>query len=386
MLKILTVFGTRPEAIKMAPLIAELERYPEQINNRNCLTGQHKDMVTSLIDLFDIRVDYDLELMRKNQTLEHITVCVLQEIGKILREEKFDLLLVQGDTTTSMAAALAAFYAGVKIGHIEAGLRTFDKHHPYPEESNRKIIDSVADLFFAHTEMAKGHLLNEGIAETAIAVTGNTVIDALVDVAERSFSFSGSPLEGLPFDSKKIILVTAHRRESFGGPFENICQGLKALAEKYQDEVVLVYPVHRNPNVRQVVNRVLGGLNNVRLIDPLDYLPLVHLMQRSYLVLTDSGGLQEEAPSLGKPVLVMRKVTERQEGVAAGTVKVIGTVSERIVKETSRLLDDESAYREMASKVNPYGDGTAAIKIVQRILEDEKNCQQKCNNLAGESS
>lgn len=368
MLKILTVFGTRPEVIKMAPVIAELERYPDQIENKNCLTGQHKDMVASLIDLFDIRVDYDLGLMRKNQTLEHITVCVLQEVGKILRENNFDLLLVQGDTTTSMAAALAAFYAGVKIGHIEAGLRTFDKQHPFPEESNRRIIDSLADLFFAHTEMAKGHLLSEGIPETAIAVTGNTVIDALIDVAARPFSFSGSPLEGLPFDSQKIVLVTAHRRESFGGPFENICHGLKELAQKYQEEVVLVYPVHRNPNVRQIVNSILGGIENIRLIDPLDYLPMVHLMQRSYLVLTDSGGLQEEAPSLGKPVLVMRKVTERQEGVAAGTVKVIGTDTEHIIKETSRLLEDESAYRSMASKVNPYGDGTAAVKIVQQIL------------------
>lgn len=386
MLKILTVFGTRPETIKMAPVIAELERHSDQIENRNCLTGQHKDMLTSLTDLFNIRVDYDLGLMRVNQTLEHITVCVLQEVGRILRENNFNLLLVQGDTTTSMAAALAAFYAGVKIGHVEAGLRTFDKQHPFPEESNRKIIDSVADLFFAHTELAKGNLLNEGIAEAAIAVTGNTVIDALFDVADRPFSSNHSPLKTLPFDSRKVVLVTAHRRESFGGPFENICQGLKELAEKYRDEVVLVYPVHRNPNVRQVVNSTLGGIDNVWLIDPLDYLPLVHLMQSSYLVLTDSGGLQEEAPSLGKPVLVMRKVTERQEGVTAGTVKVIGTDSETIVKEASRLLDDESAYREMASKVNPYGDGTAAVKIVQRILENGRNCHQEGNDLMGEHS
>jgi UDP-N-acetylglucosamine 2-epimerase (non-hydrolysing) len=295
---------------------------------------------------------------------------VLHEVGRILRERHVDLLLVQGDTTTSMAAALAAFYAGVKIGHIEAGLRTFDKHHPYPEEANRKIIDAVADLFFAHTEMAKQHLLNEGIPGGAIAVTGNTVIDALLDVANRPYSFTDTPLETLPFESKKIILVTAHRRESFGDPFESLCQGLKELAVKYRDQIVLVYPVHRNPNVRQVVNSVLAGLDNVLLIDPLDYMPMVHLMKRSYMVLTDSGGLQEEAPSLGKPVLVMRKVTERPEGVAAGTVKVIGMDTEDIVREASILLDNAAAYQAMANKVNPYGDGTASIKTVQRILRD----------------
>ncbi|MHB1187340.1 non-hydrolyzing UDP-N-acetylglucosamine 2-epimerase [Thiobacillus sp.] len=370
MLKVLTVFGTRPEAIKMAPVIAELEKHPGLIENKNCLTGQHKDMVAPLIDLFGIRVDYDLNLMRENQTLEHITVSVLQEVSRILREEHFDLLLVQGDTTTSMAAALAAFYCGVKIGHIEAGLRTFNKSHPYPEESNRKIIDAVADVFFAHSDKAKQHLLNEGIAETSIAVTGNTVIDALMDVANRPYSFAGTPLESLPFESKRIVLVTAHRRESFGGPFESICLGLRELALKYRDEIVLVYPVHRNPNVRQVVNSVLSGIDNVLLIDPLDYMPLVHLMKQSYMVLTDSGGLQEEAPSLGKPVLVLRKVTERQEGVEAGTLKIVGMDAGDIVTEASRLLDDPAAYQAMATRANPYGDGTAAIKILRRILDD----------------
>ena len=370
MLKVLTVFGTRPEAIKMAPLIAELERHPGKIQNKNCLTGQHKDMVAPLIDLFGIRADYDLNLMRENQTLEHITVNVLQEVGRILREEKFDLLLVQGDTTTSMAAALAAFYAGVKIGHVEAGLRTFDKNHPYPEEANRKIIDAMADVFFAHSDKARQHLLNEGIASSSIAVTGNTVIDALLDVSQRSFSFVGTPLETLPFGQKRIVLVTAHRRESFGGPFESLCRGLRDLALKYRDEIVLVYPVHRNPNVRQVVNGVLAGIDNVLLIDPLEYMPLVHLMKQAYMVLSDSGGLQEEAPSLGKPVLVLREVTERQEGVEAGTLKLVGTDSDRIVAEASRLLDDPAAYQAMSTRANPYGDGTAAIKIVRRILED----------------
>ena len=370
MLKVLTVFGTRPEAIKMAPLIAELERHPGLIDNRNCLTGQHKDMVAPLIDLFGIRADYQLDLMRENQTLEHITTSVLTEVGRILREEKFDLLLVQGDTTTSMAAALAAFYAGVTIGHVEAGLRTFDKHHPYPEESNRKMIDAVADIFFAHSGKARQHLLNEGIVDTAIAVTGNTVIDALLDVSQRPFDLASSPLADIPFDRKRIVLVTAHRRESFGGPFESICKGLAELAHKYADDIELVYPVHRNPNVRAVVAKYLSNLPNVRLLDPLDYLPLVQLMKRAYLVLTDSGGLQEEAPSLGKPVLVLRKVTERQEGVEAGTLKLVGMEADDIVREASLLLDDRAAYDAMTTCANPYGDGTASVKIVQKILAD----------------
>ena len=370
MLKVLTVFGTRPETIKMAPLIAELEKYPAKIENQNCLTGQHRDMVAPLIDLFSIRVDHDLNLMKENQTLEHITTSVLTEVSRILREDEFDLLLVQGDTTTSMAAALAAFYAGVKIGHVEAGLRTFDKAHPYPEESNRKIIDAVADLFFAHTDLAKQHLLNEGIGEEQIEVTGNTVIDALLEISDRPYDFNDTILKTLPFESKRVILVTAHRRESFGGPFESICRGLRELALKYRDEVVLVYPVHRNPNVRKVVHEQLSDIPNLVLTDPLDYMPLVHLMKRSYLVLTDSGGLQEEAPSLGKPVLVLRKVTERQEGVEAGTVKIVGMDSESIVEAASTLLDDAEAYRAMAERINPYGDGTAAPRIVSRLLDE----------------
>ena len=370
MLKVLTVFGTRPEAIKMAPLIAELARHPEVIQNKNCLTGQHKDMVASLIDLFGIRADYQLDLMRENQTLEYITTTVLIDVGRILREEKFDLLLVQGDTTTSMAAALAAFYAGVKIGHVEAGLRTFDKHQPYPEEANRKMIDALADLFFAHSDQARQHLLNEGIADSAIAVTGNTVIDALLEVSARPFELAGSPLEPIPFATKRIVLVTAHRRESFGGPFESICQGLAELARKYANDIELVYPVHRNPNVRAVVGKYLADIPNVRLLDPLDYLPLVQLMKRAYLVLTDSGGLQEEAPSLGKPVLVLRNVTERQEGVKAGTLKLIGTHAADLVREASNLLDDRLAYQAMATRANPYGDGNASAKIVQKILAD----------------
>jgi UDP-N-acetylglucosamine 2-epimerase (non-hydrolysing) len=367
-LKILSVFGTRPEAIKMAPVIAELEKHKDTVCNRNCITGQHKEMIAPLLALFDIRVDFDLKVMKKNQTLEYITINILEQVSRILDQDTYDYLLVQGDTTTCMAASLAAFYAGVKIGHIEAGLRTYNKFHPYPEEANRKIIDAVGDLYFAHTENAKNNLLKEGVEESRIEVTGNTVIDSLKDVASREFTFSGTPLEKILLDSRKIILVTAHRRESFGEPFESICNGLRELATKYKNEVLLIYPVHLNPNVQEVAKRTLSGIDNILLIPPLDYMPFVHLMKQSHLVLTDSGGLQEEAPSLGKPVLVLRKTTERPEGVEAGTVKVIGTRAEDILREASLLLDDAGEYQAMATRVNPYGDGTAGKRIVKRIL------------------
>jgi UDP-N-acetylglucosamine 2-epimerase (non-hydrolysing) len=355
----------------MAPVIAELEKHKGAVCNRNCVTGQHREMIAPLLALFDIRVDFDLKVMRKNQTLEYITTNILEQVSRILDQETYDYLLVQGDTTTCMAASLAAFYAGVKIGHVEAGLRTYDKFHPYPEEANRKIIDAVADLYFAHTDNAKNNLLKEGIEEKRIEVTGNTVIDALKDIASREFVFSGGPLEQISQDSRKIILVTAHRRESFGEPFESICNGLRELASKYKNEVLLIYPVHLNPNVQEVAKRILAGIDNILLIDPLDYLPFVHLMKRSHLILTDSGGLQEEAPSLGIPVLVLRKTTERPEGVAAGTVKVIGTRADDILREASMLLDDAEEYQTMASRVNPYGDGTAGKRIVDRILATE---------------
>jgi len=370
MLRVLSVFGTRPEAIKMAPVIAELERHPGQIQNRNCFTGQHRDMVQPLIELFGVRVDHDLNLMRENQTLDYLTVRVIEEVGKILREEAFDYVLVQGDTTTSMGASLAAFYRGTRVGHVEAGLRTYDKAQPYPEEVNRKIIDSVSDLFFAHTDFARNNLLREGVKPLCIEVTGNTVIDSLLQVAGRDYQFSDPSLQALSRETRKIVLVTAHRRESFGDQFESMCAGLKQLARTYAGEIVIVYPVHRNPNVRNVVGTALAGLDNVMLIDPLDYVPFVHLMKRSYLVLTDSGGIQEEAPSLGKPVLVMRNVTERQEAVDAGTVKLVGTDARTIFDEASRLLTDRSSYEAMASRANPYGDGTAAVKTVRRILRE----------------
>jgi UDP-N-acetylglucosamine 2-epimerase (non-hydrolysing) len=372
MLKVLSVFGTRPEAIKMAPVIAELERHPQRLRNRNCFTGQHRDMVQPLIQLFGIRVDHDLDLMRENQTLDYLTVRVIEEVSRILRAEPFDYVLVQGDTTTSMGASLAAFYCGVKVGHVEAGLRTYDKLQPYPEEVNRKIIDAVADLYFAHTGHARDNLLREGVKPEAVEVTGNTVIDALLQVARREHRFEEPALQWLDAEARRIVLVTAHRRESFGDQFASMCAGMRRLAEKYRDRIVLVYPVHRNPNVRGVVNGTLAGLDNVRLIDPLDYVPFVHLMKRAHLVLTDSGGVQEEAPSLGKPVLVMRNVTERQEAVEAGTVRLVGTDADVIVAEASRLLDDPAAYDAMASRANPYGDGTAAARTVERLLREAR--------------
>jgi UDP-N-acetylglucosamine 2-epimerase (non-hydrolysing) len=362
---VLSVFGTLPETIKMAPLIGELERHPGRIANRNCLTGQHKDVVAPLFDLFVIRVDHDLALMRLNRTLKHITVAVLQKVGRVLRDERPDLSLVQGDTTTSMAAALAAFYAGVKVGHVETVLRAFDKTQPYPEEANRKMVDAVADVFFAHTDPARRHLLDEGIADHAVEVMGNTMINALLDVAARPFGFDGTPLAALPFDTRRIVPVITHRRESIAGPFESMCQGLRELALKYRDDIEMAHPVRLNPNVRQVVEHLLADLRNVRLTDPLYYMPLVHLMKRCHLVLTDRGGLQEEAPSLGRPVLVMRRTTERQESVEAGKVKPVGSDAADIVREASRLLDDPPAHAAMAQRINPYGDGTSSVRTVR---------------------
>lgn len=369
-LNILTVFGTRPEVIKMAPIVQELRCHPKFFSCKVCVTGQHRQMIDPLLKLFKIGVDYDLDIMQENQNLEHITTTVLRETGKLLESEKTDWVLVQGDTTSAMAASLAAFYHGVKVGHVEAGLRTWDKFHPYPEEVNRRIIDSVSDLYFAHTPNAKKNLLNEGVAAAKIEVTGNTVIDALLDTAGKKHDFSGTFLAKLPED-RKIILVTAHRRENFGKPIENICQAIRQLAGRYREEIFFVYPVHLNPNIQKPVHSILGGVDNVLLTKPLEYLPLVQLMKRSCFVLTDSGGLQEEAPSLGKPVLVMRQTTERPEGVEAGCVEVIGTEVRSIVRAVEGLLKDKKKYSRMAKAKNPYGDGTAAKRIVKRLLKEK---------------
>lgn len=372
MMKVLSIFGTRPEAVKMAPVIKELERHPQAVLSRVCVTAQHRQMLDQVLNLFQITPDYDLNVMQGNQTPTQVAAAVLSHLEPILQAEQPDWVLVQGDTTTVAAAALAAFYARVKVGHVEAGLRTFDKWQPFPEEVNRKVAGAIADLHFAPTEGSRQNLLREGVPAQAIRVTGNPVIDALHWVVAQPFDLE----TGLPGDlhllERRLILVTAHRRENFGAPLEQICHALAQIAQHYADTVQIVYPVHLNPNVQEPVYRLLSGLPNVSLLPPLDYLPLVHLMRRAELVLTDSGGIQEEAPGLGKPVLVLRDVTERPEAVEAGTVRLVGADSERILAETMCLLDDPQAYRQMAQGLNPYGDGLAAQRIVDALIEFEE--------------
>ncbi len=364
-MKILSVFGTRPEAIKMAPVLTELNKYPE-ITSIVCVTAQHREMLDQVLELFEIKPDYDLSIMKPNQSLSEITARALTKLDEVLTKEKPDWVLVQGDTTTAMVGALAAFYHQIKVGHVEAGLRSFDKYQPFPEEINRKIATSISDLHFAPTEVSKQNLIREGVNEANILVTGNTVIDALLLVADKSYDWESSPLSAIP-RNKKIILVTAHRRENHGEPLHNICAALRTLAEQFSD-VQIVYPVHLNPNVQKIVRATLGNISNVTLLKPLKYLPLVHLMKQSYFVITDSGGIQEEAPGLGKPVLVLREVTERPEGVTAGTVKLVGTDTETILREATNLLTNEAAYQSMSQAVNPYGDGQASVRIVERLM------------------
>lgn len=369
-MKVISIFGTRPEAIKMAPVVKELSRQADRIENVVCVTAQHRQMLDQVLSLFGIQPNYDLNLMQPNQSLAKITASVLTELDAVLEKEKPDWVLTQGDTTTAMVGALAGFYRRIKVGHVEAGLRTWDKFQPFPEEINRKIADAVCDLHFAPTNQARENLLRESVNPSSIVVTGNTVIDALLEVAEKEYDWNSGELAAVTPDirgNKKIILVTAHRRENFGQPLLQICQALKMIAASFAD-VQIVYPVHLNPNVQQVVRAELGDAANITLLEPLDYLPLVQLMKASYLVLTDSGGLQEEAPGLGKPVLVLREVTERPEGVEGGTVKLVGTDKDRIVAETARLLEDIDEYERMAKAVNPYGDGKASQRIVESLL------------------
>lgn len=367
MIKVLTIFGTRPEAIKLAPVIRELEKHMESFISRVCVTAQHREMLDPFLELFRIRPDYDLDIMRPNQSLFDVTTRALSGLREILKRERPDLVLVQGDTTTAFAVALAAFYLRVKIAHVEAGLRTEDKYNPFPEEINRRLITHLADLHFAPTERARTNLLREGIRDETIFVTGNTVVDALFMVLE--LTKAEDALRNLGLDPRKrLILVTAHRRESFGAGIMNICLAIREIVAR-APEVEVVYPVHLNPNVRSVVHRILDGVERVHLIEPLDYVAFVHLMNRAYLILTDSGGIQEEAPSLGKPVLVLRKATERPEVLEAGAAKLVGTDPENIVQETLRLLEDEDEYQRMATVPNPFGDGHAAERIIRIILE-----------------
>lgn len=375
-LRILSIFGTRPEAVKMAPVVQQLARTPG-VESLVCVTAQHRQMLDQVLDLFGIVPDVDLNLMRPDQSLAEITAAIFTHLDPVLKELRPAWILAQGDTTTVMATALLAYYNRIRFGHVEAGLRTGDKWQPFPEEINRRVAGIVADLHFAPTEWSKQNLLRENIPAEQIVVTGNPVIDALHIVSQQPdppeitalLQEIGYPHPPLGAPTPYLVLVTAHRRENFGAPLERICAALRILADTYRDSLRLVYPVHLNPNVQEPVYRLLGHVPNITLLPPLDYLPLVSLMKRARLVLTDSGGLQEEAPGLGVPVLVLREVTERPEGVAAGTVKLVGTDTTRIVTETRCLLDDPQAHAAMAQAINPYGDGHAAERIVSALLE-----------------
>lgn len=371
--KIMVVFGTRPEAIKMVPLVHEIKNN-SSMELKVCVTAQHREMLDQVLELFEITPDYDLNLMKSGQTLSDITSSILINIKKIFQEWKPDLVMVHGDTATTFAVSLAAYYEQIAIGHVEAGLRTGNIYSPWPEEANRKLTSVLTEYHFAPTESSKENLLKEGYPEDRIVVTGNTVIDALhmaKDKIDSSVDLAEELRNSFPFlrSDKKMILVTGHRRESFGRGFENICEALAYIAKKH-DDVQIVYPVHMNPNVREPVNRILAGINNVHLIEPQQYLPFIYLMSKSYLILTDSGGIQEEAPSLGKPVLVMRETTERPEAVEAGTVKLVGTDKERIINEVNTLLTSEESYNAMSFAHNPYGNGTASKIIVSKLVSE----------------
>lgn len=374
-LKVMTVFGTRPEAIKMAPVVSELFRRSDKISPIVTVTAQHREMLDQVLTLFKIKPDYDLNIMSQSQTLFDITCRVLYGLNEVLTKAQPDIILVHGDTTTTFAGALAAYYHQKAVGHVEAGLRTGNKYSPYPEEMNRKLTGALTDLHFSPTNTSKENLLREGVSAENIFVTGNTVIDALHQTVRDDFKFRNDLLEQIDY-GKKIILVTTHRRENWGEPLRNVYKALKKLTEDFSD-VEIIFPVHKNPKVRDVVNEELGGLEKVHLIDPLDYEPFANLMNRATLILTDSGGVQEEAPSLGKPVLVLRDTTERPEAVDAGTVKLIGTDFDKVYSTARLLLTDKNEYDKMAAAVNPYGDGKAAKRIVQAILWKYKLSDEK---------
>ena len=375
-MKTLCIFGTRPEAIKMAPLVLALAA-DERFEAKICVTGQHREMLDQVLELFSITPDFDLKIMKPGQDLTDVTAAILQGLKAVLSEFKPDIVLVHGDTATTFAASLAAYYQQIPVAHVEAGLRTGNLYSPWPEEGNRKLTGALAKLNFAPTDTSRDNLLREGVSQDSIVVTGNTVIDALLDVVKRLdqdpelLAQASEPAAFLD-QTRKLILVTGHRRESFGDGFERICQALMEVAQQHP-EVDIVYPVHLNPNVREPVNRLLNGIGNIYLIAPLDYLPFVHMMSRAHIILTDSGGIQEEAPSLGKPVLVMRDTTERPEAVSAGTVKLVGTNTLDIVRELNRLLVDTTAYQAMSYAHNPYGDGQACQRILEALLDNRSN-------------
>ena len=365
-LRVMSVFGTRPEAIKMCPLVKELQKNPD-IESIVCLTGQHRQMLDQVTEIFDVKADYDLNIMRPRQTLTTITADILLGIEDVLKEAKPDVVLVHGDTSTSFVVALAAFYQQIPVGHVEAGLRTFNPYSPFPEEMNRCLTGRIAGIHFAPTERNEQNLRAEGIVKN-VFITGNTVIDAFQTTVRPDYVFKAPELAGFDPSAKRTVLMTAHRRENLGEPLENICRAVRRLVEEFED-IQVVYPVHLNPAVRQTVNAILGGVERVNLIEPIDVEDMHNLMDRSYLVMTDSGGLQEEAPSCGVPVLVLRTETERPEAVEAGTVKVVGVKEEDIYREAVTLLTQQDKYDEMAKAVNPYGDGHASERIVKHLLE-----------------
>ncbi len=366
-LKLMTVFGTRPEAIKMCPLVLEMRRYPEYIQPIVAVTAQHREMLDQVLELFGIKPDYDLNIMTSGQTLYDVTTRALMGLKPVMEEAKPDMVLVHGDTTTTFAGALAAFYAQIPVGHVEAGLRTGNKYSPYPEEMNRKLTGAIADMHFAPTATSKANLLRENVAPENILVTGNTVIDALQTTVRSDYHFADEDFNKVFAGGRRLILMTTHRRENLGEPMRHVYRALKSVLEAHAD-VEAIFPVHKNPRVREIVDQELGHLNRVHLIEPMEYEPFANLMAKVDIVLTDSGGIQEEAPALGKPVLVLRDTTERPEAVAAGTVKLVGTAYGDVLRETNLLLDDEVHYRSMAEAANPYGDGQACRRIISAIL------------------
>ena len=378
-LKVMTVFGTRPEAIKMAPLVLELQKRDE-IESIVCLTAQHRQMLDMVMDMFGITAEYDLNIMRERQTLAGITTRALSGLDDVMREAKPDVVLVHGDTTTTLAGSMAAFYNQIKVGHVEAGLRTYDKYSPFPEEMNRRITGVIADFHFSPTISNKRNLLRETVDESKIYITGNTVIDAIHYTVKEDYKFKDEKLAKVDYKNRRVILVTAHRRENLGEPLENICNAIKRLADEFKDTEI-IYPVHLNPAVREVAFKILGDTENVHLIEPLDVDELHNLMSRCFMVMTDSGGLQEEAPALGKPVLVLRQETERPEAIAAGTAKLAGTDEERVYRLAKELLTSEAEYSKMAHAVNPYGDGRASERIADALLYEFKYINKRPQDL-----
>ncbi|QUH19099.1 non-hydrolyzing UDP-N-acetylglucosamine 2-epimerase [Alkaliphilus sp. B6464] len=366
-LKVMTIFGTRPEAIKMAPLVKKMEEY-EEIESIVCLTAQHREMLDMVVELFDIKPHYDLNVMKHGQTISDITVKVLKGIEEVLIKEKPHVVLVHGDTSTTFVGALAAFYQKIKVGHVEAGLRSGNIYSPYPEEMNRKLTTNLASIHFAPTDGNYNNLIKEGVDDKDIFITGNTVIDALLSVVKKDYIFENQILNNIDYENKKVIVMTCHRRENWGKPMEDIFTSVKELAQENK-EVEVIFPVHLNPNIRSLANNIMGDQENIHLIEPLDYEPFANLLNKAYLILTDSGGIQEEAPALGKPILVMRTETERPEAAEAGTVKIIGVEKDNIKEGVNLLLNDKHEYEKMANAINPYGDGNASKRTVEALLQ-----------------